>query len=135
MKLYTVSDVKRDALAGQTIAIVGFGSQGRAHALNLRDSGYRVVIGARPDGPSWQKAQADGFEYAVRLDKVEDIEATVQDWLTFPGPAFLEVIIDRDAGVYPMVGPGLAYDSMITGDHIPSRNDTTADDIDGSSMF
>ena len=46
-----------------------------------------------------------------------------------------EVIIDRDAGVYPMVGPGLAYDQMITGDWIPHRVKTTEEDIDGSSMF
>ena len=43
MKLHTTDDVKRDALAGQTLAILGYGSQGRAHANNLRDSGYHVV--------------------------------------------------------------------------------------------
>jgi len=80
-------------------------------------------------------AQADGFEFAVRLDQPIDMEATVKAWLDFPGPAFLEVIIDREAGVFPMVGPGLAYDSMITGDHIPNRGGKTPDDIDGSSMF
>ena len=57
------------------------------------------------------------------------------EWLAFPGPAFLEVIIDPDAGVFPMVGPGLAYDQMITGDWIPNRVETREDDIDGSSMF
>ena len=44
----------------------------------------------------------------------------VAEFLDFPGPAFLEVIIDPDAGVYPMVGPGQGYDEMITGDFIPS---------------
>ena len=44
-----------------TIAIVGYGSQGRAHALNLRDSGFDVTIGLRPGGPTEQKAKADGF--------------------------------------------------------------------------
>ena len=82
-----------------------------------------------------KSAQADGFEFAVRLDKPVDMEKTIKAWLDFPGPAFLEVIIDREAGVYPMVGPGLAYDSMITGEHIPSRSDASADDIDSSSMF
>jgi acetolactate synthase-1/2/3 large subunit len=80
-------------------------------------------------------AQADGFEYAVRLQDKKDLENTVREWLAFPGPAFLEVIIDREAGVYPMVGPGLSYDQMITGDFIPHRVKTTEDDIDGSSMF
>ena len=80
-------------------------------------------------------AEADGFQYAVRLDKKEDIGRVVADWLSFKGPAFLEVIIDTDAGVYPMVGPGLTYSQMITGDFIPSRKVTTEEDIDSSEMF
>jgi acetolactate synthase-1/2/3 large subunit len=67
-------------------------------------------------------AQADGFEYAVRLDRKADVPRVVEEFIRHPGPSFLEVIIDRDAGVYPMVGPGQAYDEMITGDFIPSRN-------------
>jgi len=59
----------------------------------------------------------------------------IREWLAFPGPAFLEVIIDPDAGVYPMVGPGLAYDQMVTGDFIPTRTATEMEDIDDSSMF
>ena len=80
-------------------------------------------------------AQADGFEYARRLDKVEELSAVIKEWLEFDGPAFLEVIIDRDAGVYPMVAPGHSYSQMITGDHIPHRVKTTEKDIDGTSMF
>ena len=49
--------------------------------------------------------------------------------------AFLEVIIDRDAGVYPMVGPGLSYDSMITGDYIKSREKPSDDAPGPSEMF
>ncbi|MGI9245908.1 MAG: biosynthetic-type acetolactate synthase large subunit, partial [Steroidobacteraceae bacterium] len=66
-------------------------------------------------------AQADGFEFAVRLDRKADVPRVVEDFIRFEGPAFLEVIIDPDAGVYPMVGPGQAYDEMITGDFIVSR--------------
>ena len=80
-------------------------------------------------------AEADGFLYAVRLDRKQDLERVVGEWLAFPGPAFLEVIIDPDAGVYPMVGPGLSYDQMITGDFIRNRTRVTVEDIDGSSMF
>ena len=61
MKLHTERDITTDPLAGCTIAVIGYGSQGRAHALNLHDSGYRVVVGARRDGPSWRLAQADGL--------------------------------------------------------------------------
>ena len=59
--------------------------------------------------------------------------------MQFDGPAFLEVIIDPDAGVYPMVGPGLPYSKMITGDYINSRDEREerpADNIPGpSEMF
>ena len=80
-------------------------------------------------------AQADGFKFAVRLDKKEDIDRVIREWLDFDGPAFLEVIIDTDAGVYPMVGPGLSYDQMITGDFIPTRSATSEEEIDSSEMF
>jgi acetolactate synthase-1/2/3 large subunit len=80
-------------------------------------------------------AQADGFEFALRLDRKEDMEQAVRDWLAYDGPAFLEVIIDPDAGVYPMIGPGLTYDQMITGDFIPARGASTEEDIDSSEMF
>jgi acetolactate synthase I/II/III large subunit len=67
-------------------------------------------------------AQADGFRYAVRLAAKEDVARVVAEFIAFKGPAFLEVIIDRDAGVYPMVGPGQPYAEMITGDFIVSRD-------------
>jgi acetolactate synthase-1/2/3 large subunit len=80
-------------------------------------------------------AEADGFKYAVRLEQKADMERVIREWLEFPGPAFLEVIIDRDACVYPMVGPGLAYDQMVTGDFIPNRSTVSEEDIDNSEMF
>jgi acetolactate synthase-1/2/3 large subunit len=80
-------------------------------------------------------AEADGFKFAVRLNKKADMEQVIRDWLEFPGAAFLEVIIDRDAGVYPMVGPGLPYDQMITGDFMPTRNKVSEENIDSSEMF
>jgi len=80
-------------------------------------------------------AEADGFKFAVRLDKKADMQRVIREWLEFPGAAFLEVIIDRDACVYPMVGPGLPYDQMITGDFMPTRNKVSEEDIDSSEMF
>ena len=80
-------------------------------------------------------AEADGFEFARRLDDPRDLEATVRDFINFDGPAFLEVIIDRDAGVFPMVGPGLGYDQMITGEWIKSREKPVHDTLDPSEMF
>jgi len=80
-------------------------------------------------------AQADGFQYAKRLDRKQDVPAVIAEFLAFKGPAFLEVIIDADAGVYPMVGPGQGYDAMITGDYIPSRERRADGELDPSSMF
>jgi acetolactate synthase-1/2/3 large subunit len=80
-------------------------------------------------------AQADGFRYARRLERREDVASVVAEFLAFDGPAFLEVIIDPEAGVYPMVGPGQGYDAMITGDYIPSRDARDAAPVDPSSMF
>jgi acetolactate synthase-1/2/3 large subunit len=79
-------------------------------------------------------AQADGFEWARRLERKEELAATIADFLAHPGPAFLEVMIDPDAGVYPMVGPGATYAQMITGDHIASRQAVKADGA-ASDMF
>jgi acetolactate synthase-1/2/3 large subunit len=80
-------------------------------------------------------AQADGFRYAVRLDRKQDVPRVIQEFIQFPGPAFLEVVIDRDAGVYPMVGPGQSYDEMITGDFIPSRYKVSIKTPGASEMF
>jgi acetolactate synthase I/II/III large subunit len=80
-------------------------------------------------------AQADGFKYAVRLDKKSDVPRVIEEFISFQGPAFLEVMIDQDAGVYPMVGPGQAYEDMITGDHIPSRGKVEVKTPDPSEMF
>ena len=80
-------------------------------------------------------AQADGFKYAVRLDKKADVPRVIEEFIRFKGAAFLEVMIDVDAGVYPMVGPGQAYADMITGDHIPSRTRVDIKTPDASEMF
>ena len=66
-------------------------------------------------------AEADGFEFARRVDSREAMPAVLEAFVKFDGPAFLEVMIDPDAGVYPMVGPGMGYKQMVTGEYIPSR--------------
>jgi ketol-acid reductoisomerase len=64
MHLYSQKDVDKKALKGARIAVLGYGSQGRAHALNLHDSGLKVVVGVRKGGASWRKAKKDGLEVA-----------------------------------------------------------------------
>ena len=61
-KIYYDADANADALHGKTIAILGYGSQGHAHALNLKESGYDVIVGLRPDSSSREKAEAAGLE-------------------------------------------------------------------------
>ena len=80
-------------------------------------------------------ALADGFKYAVRLDKKADVPRVIDEFIRFNGAAFLEVMIDPDAGVYPMVGPGQSYAEMITGEHIPSRTPVAIKAPDASEMF
>ncbi|MGS1017386.1 ketol-acid reductoisomerase [Allosphingosinicella humi] len=59
--IYTEQDADRSALKGGRVAIIGYGSQGRAHARNLRDSGFDVIVGARAGGGAEKRAKADGF--------------------------------------------------------------------------
>lgn len=80
-------------------------------------------------------AKADGFGFAERLSNVEKIEQTIKAFIEFDGPAFLEVMIDTQAMVYPMVGPGQSYKDMQTGDHIVSRETTSIAEIDPTGMF
>lgn len=59
-KVYYDQDIENDVLKGKKIAVIGYGSQGHAHAQNLKDNGYDVVIGIRP-GRSFEQAKEDGF--------------------------------------------------------------------------
>ncbi len=71
MRAYSKKDVDKKALKGARIAILGYGSQGRAHALNLKDSGHDVIVGVRRTGDSWKKAKKDGFAVAEPVEAVE----------------------------------------------------------------
>ena len=67
MELFDENDVKAEALKGARIAVLGYGSQGRAHALNLKDSGFNVVVGLRPSGASWNSANPATRHAAARV--------------------------------------------------------------------
>jgi ketol-acid reductoisomerase len=60
--IYYDKDADMKALTGKTVAIIGYGSQGHAHAQNLRDSGVKVIVGQRPGGPNYDLAKSHGFE-------------------------------------------------------------------------
>jgi len=74
MQIYSQKDVKKNALQKGRIAILGYGSQGRAHALNLKDSGLDVVVGVRKTGASWNKAKKDGLEVAEPNEAVRNAD-------------------------------------------------------------
>ncbi len=62
LKIYYDADADLNLLQNRTIAVIGYGSQGRAHALNLQDSGVKVVLGLRKISPRWKQAEEDGLE-------------------------------------------------------------------------
>ncbi len=61
-KVYYDKDADLSYLKNKTIAVIGYGIQGRGQALNLRDSGVRVIVSQRPGGPNYEMAKKDGFE-------------------------------------------------------------------------
>ena len=82
MKVFYDRDADLSALKGRKIAILGFGSQGHAHALNLRDSGMDVRVGLRKDSPSWEKARKQGLkvmETAAASHEAEIVMMLVPD--------------------------------------------------------
>jgi len=71
-------------------------------------------------------ALADGFEFAHSVTARGELEDKLRAFVEFDGPAFLEVMVDQQADVFPMVGPGRSYTDMITGPFIPSRQQQAA---------
>ena len=66
-------------------------------------------------------AEADGFEFAVRVSDKAELPRVLRTFIEHNGPAFLEVVVDQNACVFPMIGPGAGYKEMITGEFIPPR--------------
>jgi len=67
--------------------------------------------------------EADGFGFARRVAAIPEVRPALEEFVNFRGPAFLEVMVDQTAHVYPMVAPGMGYKDMITGKYIPSRGE------------
>jgi len=90
--IYYESDADRSLLEGKRVAVLGYGSQGRAHALNLHDSGVDVVVGLRPGGGSWTRAEDDGLAVAAPQDAAKDA-----DLIAFLVPDPVQPAIYREA--------------------------------------
>jgi ketol-acid reductoisomerase len=102
-KIYYENDANLELIRGKTIGIIGFGSQGHAHALNLRDSGMNVMIGLYPGSKSWQRAQLAG----LRVGTVEEV-AREADVIMMLAPDQIQKAIYDDS-----VAPGLRAGKML----------------------
>ena len=109
MKMYSEADVDTSILGDSKIAILGYGSQGRAHALNLKDSGFNVVVGLRKSGASWPKAAADGLTVQEPNEAVKD--AAIVMFLTpdmVQKALYQSVVDDIDEGALLLFAHGFA---------------------------
>jgi ketol-acid reductoisomerase len=105
--MYSEADVDTSVLEGKRIAILGYGSQGRAHALNLKDSGLDVIVGLRRSGASWSKAEADGLAVAEPADAAKG--AAIVMFLTpdlVQGPLYTDVESSLDQGAMLLFAHG-----------------------------
>ncbi|MCL6500301.1 MAG: NAD(P)-binding domain-containing protein, partial [Firmicutes bacterium] len=72
-KVYYERDAHPELIRSKRVAVLGYGSQGHAHALNLRDQGVSVVVGLKPGG-SWDRARADGFRVVEVAEAVREAD-------------------------------------------------------------
>ena len=77
MKVYYDKDANLEKLRGKKVAVIGFGSQGHAHALNMKESGVDVCVGLRQNGSSWKKAAAAGVEVKTVSDAVKGADVVM----------------------------------------------------------
>ncbi|MDJ0748683.1 MAG: ketol-acid reductoisomerase [Woeseiaceae bacterium] len=109
MKMYSEADVDTSMIGDQQVTILGYGSQGRAHALNLKDSGFNVVMGLRKSGASWANAEADGLTVQEPNEAVKT--ATVVMFLTpdmVQKSLYLSVVDDIPEGALLLFAHGFA---------------------------
>ena len=100
LQVYYDADAELNRLRGRTVAVIGYGSQGHAHALNLKESGVTVLVGLRPGGPSWAKAKADGLD----VRSVSEAAGAADVIMMLVPDQHARAVYDKD--VAPHVTPG-----------------------------
>ncbi len=105
MKVYYESDASLDFLKDKKIAVLGFGSQGHAHALNLKDSGMNVCVGLRQSSPRWEKAEALGLQ----VKTVSDASAWAEVIMLLLPDQTQKEIYDNDIVKHVTSGKTLAF--------------------------
>ena len=102
-RIYYESDANLDLIRNKTIGIIGFGSQGHAHALNLRDSGCNVMVGLYPGSKSWQQAQTAGLKVGTVEEVARDADIIM---ILVPDQVQRQVYVDS-------IEPGLRSGKML----------------------
>jgi ketol-acid reductoisomerase len=105
MKVYYDKDADLGLIKGKKVTIVGYGSQGHAHAANLKDSGVTVTIGLRKGGSSWAKAVAAGHNVQEIADAVKDADVVM---LLLPDETMAQIFND-DIAAHLKQGASLAF--------------------------
>ncbi|MEI6562642.1 MAG: ketol-acid reductoisomerase [Verrucomicrobiota bacterium] len=122
-KIYTDKDANLDALKGKTCAVIGFGSQGHAHALNLKDSGVKVIIGLYPGSKSREVAKEKGFQVFDTAEAVKKADVI-----------FVATPDTKIAGIYNKdIAPNLAKGKTLLFSHgfaIHFKTITVPKDVD-----
>ncbi len=105
MKVFYDKDCDLSLIKGKTVAIIGYGSQGHAHALNLNDSGVKVVVGLRKNGASWNKAVNAGLQVAEVADAVKQADVVM---ILLPDESIAEVY-NKQVAPHIKSGAALAF--------------------------
>jgi len=105
LRVYYDADAELDRLRGRTVAVIGYGSQGHAHALNLKESGVTVIVGLRPGGPSWAKAKADGLD----VRSVSDAARAADVIMMLVPDQHARAVYDREVAAHVTPGKTLMF--------------------------
>jgi ketol-acid reductoisomerase len=105
LQVYYDADAELDRLRGRTVAVIGYGSQGHAHALNLKESGVTVIVGLRPGGPSWAKAKADGLD----VRSVSEAARAADVIMMLVPDQHARAVYDRDVAAHVTPGKTLMF--------------------------
>jgi len=105
MKVYYDQDASLEKLQNKKLAVLGYGSQGHAHSLNLKDSGMNVCVGLREDSKSWQKAKEAGLE----VKKVSDAVKWADVIMVLLPDQTQKKVYDEEIGPYLKEGNTLAF--------------------------